>query len=59
MIEAGNGRSVYNCFNHKQNEDLNPMFFSLVQIDQDNIMANLFWSDGKSKCSTTPCWTLQ
>ena len=59
VIEAGNGQSVYNCFNHKQNEDPNPMFFSLVQIDQDNIMANLFWSDGKSKCSTTPCWTLQ
>ena len=33
MIEAGNGQSVYNCFKHKQNEDPNPMFFSLVQID--------------------------
>ena len=46
-MEVGDGQSIINHFKEKQSED--PIFFYLVQVDQDNRVAKFFWRDGRSK----------
>ena len=41
-MEAGDGQSIINYFKEKQSEDPIFFFFYLVQVDQDNKIANFF-----------------
>ncbi|KAL0007690.1 hypothetical protein SO802_009192 [Lithocarpus litseifolius] len=43
-IEAEDAQSLVNHFKQKQVED--PMFFYVIQVDDENRMTNLFWRDG-------------